>query len=403
MYNPASTIGESSQLANKLGTTSSNSTIFSNLPEENNQNKTVQPKSGINFVLYNNKFDVVEENTGYLPVDDKINAIQNLATDKLIMKEAGFIEIYVNNQAQTPVYYDNMMVTMTSGPVMEVNAYYPFGMMITDLRLPALPAKYNAYKFGAKELQTELGLNWGDFGQRMQDPVIGRFMVPDRFAEKYFHLSPYQYAANNPINNIDINGDSISIAQIYARDEQGNYINPNQVESFNFLAGTKEGKALLANFAAKGQKIGEITFDKDGMYHKKGINLSFDTNISKTSPGDGETTFTLDGNNLNIRIGVPNSLDIANMVDTYTHEIAIHATQNAADYYYDKVMDNSNIYPDLRKMNESRNYKQHFQERNVNRAMERFGVPIMQQYYKSRGIIKSNDEVLRKVYDFLNK
>lgn len=33
----------------------------------------------------------------------------------------------------------------------------------------------------------------------------------DRFAEKYYHLSPYSYGAGNPIRNIDINGDSITV------------------------------------------------------------------------------------------------------------------------------------------------------------------------------------------------
>jgi len=47
----------------------------------------LQSKSGINFVLYNSRFDVVEENTGYLPVEDHINGIQILATDKLVMAE----------------------------------------------------------------------------------------------------------------------------------------------------------------------------------------------------------------------------------------------------------------------------------------------------------------------------
>jgi len=36
----------------------------------------VFPKSGINFVLYDESFCVVEENTGYLPVDDRINSVQ---------------------------------------------------------------------------------------------------------------------------------------------------------------------------------------------------------------------------------------------------------------------------------------------------------------------------------------
>jgi hypothetical protein len=43
----------------------------------------------------------------------------------------------------------------------------------------------------------------------MYDPALGRFHTQDAFAEKYVSMSPYQYGANNPINVIDINGDSI--------------------------------------------------------------------------------------------------------------------------------------------------------------------------------------------------
>lgn len=35
------------------------------------------------------------------------------------------------------------------------------------------------------------------------------WLTQDRFAEKYYHLSPYSYGAGNPVNIIDINGDSI--------------------------------------------------------------------------------------------------------------------------------------------------------------------------------------------------
>ena len=48
-----------------------------------------------------------------------------------------------------------------------------------------------------------------DYGARFYDPVIGRFHTQDRFAEKYLDFTPYQYGANNPINVVDINGDSI--------------------------------------------------------------------------------------------------------------------------------------------------------------------------------------------------
>ena len=108
------------------GATTYNSMGLVALPEKEPQVTTVQPKSGLNFVLYNSVFEVVEENTGYLPVDDNINSIQTLATDYMVMKEAEFIEIFVNNDSNTPVYYDNMMVTHRGGAgsnVLEVNAY----------------------------------------------------------------------------------------------------------------------------------------------------------------------------------------------------------------------------------------------------------------------------------------
>ncbi|HNX01899.1 MAG TPA: RHS repeat-associated core domain-containing protein, partial [Candidatus Cloacimonadota bacterium] len=209
MTNPVATaVGEASQVATTVHTSAGHSSRYVTLPDKGLQVKTVQPRSGVNFVLYNSAFEVVEENTGYLPVDDKINAIQTLSTDKMVMAEAGFIEVFVDNQANTAVYYDNMMVVHSSGSsnVLEVNAYYPYGMLMPGLSLIAPPGKYNAYKHSAKELQKELSLQWYDHGARMYDPTVSRWWVPDPLAEKYYSLSPYNYCANNPILFVDPDG-----------------------------------------------------------------------------------------------------------------------------------------------------------------------------------------------------
>jgi len=46
-----------------------------------------------------------------------------------------------------------------------------------------------------------------------------RWLSPDPLAEKYPQLSPYVFCANNPVNNVDLNGDSIWINY---QDEEGN-------------------------------------------------------------------------------------------------------------------------------------------------------------------------------------
>ena len=44
------------------------------------------------------------------------------------------------------------------------------------------------------------------YGARDYYSAIGRFTVVDPFAEKYAHISPYAYCANNPIKYVDPDG-----------------------------------------------------------------------------------------------------------------------------------------------------------------------------------------------------
>jgi RHS repeat-associated protein len=105
------------------------------------------------------------------------------------------------------ITYQRVMID-NNGEIKEQKDFYPFGK---EHENPDLITSTNRWGFNGKEKQTIRGLNFLDYGARMFDDFLGRWFVIDRFAEKYYSLSPYCYAANNPIRYIDLNGDSISI------------------------------------------------------------------------------------------------------------------------------------------------------------------------------------------------
>ncbi len=92
--------------------------------------------------------------------------------------------------------------------------YYPFGMEI-----PVYGNSDNQLKYNGKELQTEAGLEWYDYGARFYDPQLGRWHSVDPLAETSRWWSPYTYCMDNPIRFIDPDGRSVDG---YTLDEKGN-------------------------------------------------------------------------------------------------------------------------------------------------------------------------------------
>jgi len=65
---------------------------------------------------------------------------------------------------------------------------------------------YDNYKFTGHERDDEFDMTLDYMQARMYDPVIGRFLSVDPHASNYPNLSPYAYAANNPLLYIDPDG-----------------------------------------------------------------------------------------------------------------------------------------------------------------------------------------------------
>jgi len=127
---------------------------------------------------------------------------------------------YVDVSGQAPVFYYHLkdhlgnvrMVITPAGSsnqpeIVQAMEYYPFGMRFES----SIPYESdhnhmpNKHTYNSKEEQ-EMPGRWLDYGFRFYDSQIARFHSVDPLAHSFSSQSPYVYAGNNPILNIDFMG-----------------------------------------------------------------------------------------------------------------------------------------------------------------------------------------------------
>jgi RHS repeat-associated protein len=83
--------------------------------------------------------------------------------------------------------------------------YYAFGMQMPGRNFIG---KTYRYGFNGKENDNDIkgDGNQQDYGFRIYDPRLGRFLSVDPISNKYPELTPYQFASNKPIRAVDLDG-----------------------------------------------------------------------------------------------------------------------------------------------------------------------------------------------------
>ena len=87
------------------------------------------------------------------------------------------------------------------GALLEINYYYPYGMLMGQATAGEQP-----YKYGGKELDRENGWDSYDVHARWLTSPIAQWTTQDPLAEANPWLSPYNYCAGDPVNFVDNNG-----------------------------------------------------------------------------------------------------------------------------------------------------------------------------------------------------
>jgi RHS repeat-associated protein len=89
--------------------------------------------------------------------------------------------------------------------IVSATDYYPFGMVS---RVSLGSGKAYRFGFNGKENDNDVKGYGGqqDYGMRIYDPRVGRFLSTDPLQKQFPDLTPYQFSGNTPIQAIDLDG-----------------------------------------------------------------------------------------------------------------------------------------------------------------------------------------------------
>jgi RHS repeat-associated protein len=167
-----------------------------------------KPKAFINWIFLDEQFKYY--GGGFAQVGASNVYTTHTFTNTPITK-SGYLYVYVSNETPNiDVFFDNLQVTHTRGPLVSESAYSPWGLELKGISSSALNfgnAGSQKHKYNSIEYENSFDLNIGETLFRSHDPQLGRWWQIDPKIEGMYSWSPYVSNYDNPISYLDPRGD----------------------------------------------------------------------------------------------------------------------------------------------------------------------------------------------------
>ncbi len=262
------------------------------------------------------------------------NKVYENDTLRMSLFDGGYVsyDAKADGSSPSPSYHyyikdhlgDNRVVLGESGEVEQVNHYYPFGGLMGESENLASSQRY---KYNGKELDRTHGLDWYDYGARMYDPALARWMVPDPLAEKYYSVSPYAYCGNNPVKRMDLDG------RDWIEDSNGQAQFDSKWEKHSKLP---EGYKYLGKSVVLMAENGDIYYGRDDgkelFWYTPG-GKSADLPQETTSVNSSNDFKSIDSKSIDKAMNTLNLVGVANDVKLGLFQIASNVKNGDTPFY----------------------------------------------------------------------
>jgi len=159
-------------------------------------NNTQGAKAYLNYLFFDNDFNLITG--GFQSLGNDANYTDCTSDDchkplnlEFVPDQEGIVYVYLSDESEQPteVYFDDFQVTHE--------------VLIVDPQLQAYRYGFNGKE---KDSSGEFGLNHYDYGFRIYNPGIAKFLSVDPLTSSYPWYTPYQFAGNKPIQSLDLDG-----------------------------------------------------------------------------------------------------------------------------------------------------------------------------------------------------